>query len=289
VDDHKPIFSSSIYSVTISELLTLGSFVVEVIVTDNDLPIPQIPVFSITSGNDLDSFMITNAISSPLHGNITVKNNLSYDVMNEYILKIRASSGSFVTSDIDVSITLINELNETNLLLILLACLIVAAIVIIISIATVVPLVTVIVIKYNQVHKRKIIITNTNEEYIHVKETAMAEEPVYDSISYNSEIFNTNKGIDIKEAEYEYIDEMGVNTQNNPAISNTNEDVHVVIKDTEESVYEHMVEMDVINENNRAISNTKEGIDVEESEYEHMDEMDVNTKINPAYALTSIS
>jgi hypothetical protein len=284
VDDHKPIFSSSIYSVTISELLTLGSFVVEVIVTDNDLPIPQIPVFSITSGNDLDSFMITNAISSPLHGNITVKNNLSYDVMNEYILKIRASSGSFVTSDIDVSITLINELNETNLLLILLACLIVAAIVIIISIATVVPLVTVIVIKYNQVHKRKIIITNTNEEYIHVKETAMAEEPVYDSISYNSEIFNTNKGIDIKEAEYEYIDEMGVNTQNNPAISNTNEDVH-----TEESVYEHMVEMDVINENNRAISNTKEGIDVEESEYEHMDEMDVNTKINPAYALTSIS
>jgi hypothetical protein len=269
VDDHKPIFSSSIYSVTISELLTLGSFVVEVIVTDNDLPIPQIPVFSITSGNFFNSFMITNAISLPLHGNITVKNNLSYDVMNEYILKIRASSGSFVTSDIDVSITLINELNDTNLSPILLVCLIVAAI-IVASVVIAVPLaVTCIIIKCNQVHKQNFFLANA-----HVEETAMAEVRDVESILFDPRSSNTNEGIDIEESEHIY-DQIDVNTQNTPAISNTNE--NTVIEGTEE--YE---QMDVNTQNTSAISNTNENTAIEGTE-EYVYELTyVNTQNTPA-------
>ena len=112
VDDNPPVFTSDLYMFSISESILPPDEAARVIVTDNDRPIPQTPIFSITGGDIGNKFTIINNPSSLLEGIIQVNSPLDFDIKSFYFLTVQASSGNFSEITTLVNITLINENNK---------------------------------------------------------------------------------------------------------------------------------------------------------------------------------
>ena len=114
VDDNPPIFDPNTYQVSISENEPIGTVVVNVTVTDADLPDPETPTFSFTKGNSFGHFTISNNPDDSLRGRIRIKESLDYNIESSYQLVVQAISGSSLTIA-TVNISVINE-NNKNIL-----------------------------------------------------------------------------------------------------------------------------------------------------------------------------
>ena len=110
VDDNPPEFAANVFEVLVSETLAVGTIFFNFTVIDNDLPIPETPIFSII-GDVLGNFQITNSLDNNLLASLSIKSQLDFDVVEAYILAVQVVSGNF-TGSTNIVISVINENNK---------------------------------------------------------------------------------------------------------------------------------------------------------------------------------
>ncbi|XP_019849207.1 PREDICTED: protocadherin Fat 4-like, partial [Amphimedon queenslandica] len=111
VDDNPPSFTTN-YTVTVSETTAPSTIVATILLSDNDLPTPQVPVFSIVSGNVGNKFSVGNNPLNPLEGLVRLQSSLDFDVNDFYQLTIRGSSGGFAPAEVTIFINVMNVNNK---------------------------------------------------------------------------------------------------------------------------------------------------------------------------------
>ncbi|XP_069943885.1 protein dachsous-like [Cherax quadricarinatus] len=89
VNDHSPSFNQSEYALTVSESLSLGASVLQVLASDNDTGDNARINYDITSGNDHQVFALDSET-----GVITLREALDYDTVAEYRFIVRATDSS---------------------------------------------------------------------------------------------------------------------------------------------------------------------------------------------------
>ena len=109
VDDNPPIFAANHITVSVSESEPNSTTVATLVVTDADLPTPEVPVFDIVSGNVGNKFRIVNV---PFQGRIILAAPLDFDVVDFYNLTISATSGTHPSAFAYLVLNVINENNK---------------------------------------------------------------------------------------------------------------------------------------------------------------------------------
>ncbi|KAG8311195.1 condensed mesenchymal cell proliferation [Homalodisca vitripennis] len=98
-NDNPPKFVNAESSVYISEGVSIGHSVLQLLANDADLPPNSDVRYDITSGNDEDLFDV-----DPVSGILTVKNQLDFDIgPSEYSLVVRASDSAKSPPDVPLS------------------------------------------------------------------------------------------------------------------------------------------------------------------------------------------
>ncbi|XP_066507712.1 protocadherin Fat 3 [Hoplias malabaricus] len=88
VNDNPPIFQKQDYSVTVPEDVAVGTEVLRVFATSEDIGINAEIYYSITTGNEMGKFLIDEAT-----GTITVADDLDYEICKDFFLKVEAVDG----------------------------------------------------------------------------------------------------------------------------------------------------------------------------------------------------
>ena len=85
INDNTPVFEQDTYTASVTEGIDIGTFVIAVTATDDDLGLAGEVRYSIVSGNIGDAFAINNN-----DGMITVNSNIDREMISEYTLTVRA-------------------------------------------------------------------------------------------------------------------------------------------------------------------------------------------------------
>ncbi|KAI4882360.1 hypothetical protein NFI96_005358 [Prochilodus magdalenae] len=88
VNDNPPVFQKQDYAVTVPEDVAVGTEVLRVFATSEDIGVNAEIYYSITTGNELGKFVIDEAT-----GTITVADDLDYEVCKDFFLKVEAVDG----------------------------------------------------------------------------------------------------------------------------------------------------------------------------------------------------
>ena len=107
INDNSPVFTMNPYSASVTEGSNISTVVVNVTANDADLDLAGEVRYSIVGGNVGDAFAINN------DGIITVNSNIDREVINEYILNVRARDGVIPRrSDTSMVIITVNDIND---------------------------------------------------------------------------------------------------------------------------------------------------------------------------------
>ncbi|XP_023230562.1 cadherin-related tumor suppressor-like, partial [Centruroides sculpturatus] len=105
---HSPVFTALSYQVIIPENEPLHSEIVAVMATDSDSGLNGEVIYSITEGNDNQSFHI-----DPTSGSVTIIKPLDYEKTKEYHLNLTASDRSFKSKQATAMLTIIvTDIND---------------------------------------------------------------------------------------------------------------------------------------------------------------------------------
>ncbi|XP_035391659.1 protocadherin Fat 3 [Electrophorus electricus] len=88
VNDNPPVFQKQDYSVTVPEDVAVGSEVLRVLATSEDIGVNAEIYYSIRTGNELGRFSIDETT-----GTISVAGELDYEVCKDYFIKVEAVDG----------------------------------------------------------------------------------------------------------------------------------------------------------------------------------------------------
>uniref|UniRef100_A0A3B4E4W2 FAT atypical cadherin 3b n=1 Tax=Pygocentrus nattereri TaxID=42514 RepID=A0A3B4E4W2_PYGNA len=88
VNDNPPVFQKQDYAVTVPEDVAVGTEVLRVFATSEDIGVNAEIYYSITTGNELGKFIIDEAT-----GTIAVADDLDYEVCKDFFLKVEAVDG----------------------------------------------------------------------------------------------------------------------------------------------------------------------------------------------------
>ncbi len=110
INDHRPEFAASLYEVSLSELVPVGTFVSSPLAMDNDTGVNAEITYAIASGNNNGWFQIDSST-----GLVVTKTALDREMVSEVFLHIQAEDGAAVpyTASTELRITIWDENDES--------------------------------------------------------------------------------------------------------------------------------------------------------------------------------
>ena len=110
INDHSPVFSQSVYSLAVSESISVGSQILQVNASDQDSGTNSELIFSILSGNSDSKFALNNVT-----GVITLADMLDFESVKNYTLLIQVrDSNAFPRVDNTTVIIYVTDANDNN-------------------------------------------------------------------------------------------------------------------------------------------------------------------------------